>query len=269
MPAQTIEELTEEELLKKAPKIDGIELERVIRPRDFEETKGDVQIFIPFSPESDYKPAEEHKSAVEKIVKSGVQEDYKLLASIRQLAEHYKATTVMDLHRYEHEGVDDAIAKVTQPLEEKLYAELKTLKDDKEKEAKVKEYEPALQKIRQDTAQKLMEENHEKYKQDIATAVKNADAAWAESKIPAVVTPPHNFLAHEDARYLLPDEQSVFLQNAGVMQKFIDANGSRTDLKNYTAGKRFYVTKYKKVKNDKDEDVSVIDSIEVWKKKED
>lgn len=220
---------TLDDLKKNAPNIDGVELVKVIKPRKQMNPDEKVAIFMPFTEQSDYQPAGAYKNAVKGFAKSGVDDEYLLLSSVRKLSEKYNSIAVVDLKAYTHNG----------------------LKED----------------MTDDQKKATVEDNLAKNKPVLETIVRNFDNAWAEPETPGIVTPPMVYDFYEDATHTLPDEQGVMMQNSLMLQQFIIKNGSKRDAKNLIAGKQFYVARYKEVEHEGKKALTV-DYVEVWQKKQ-
>lgn len=233
----------EEELKKLAQQMAGLDLEKIVSTRKFEQPDPQALLFVPFGPGSDYKPADKYKDACKKIVQPGVEDSYLLLASIRKLSEHYKTITTANFMPYLQDGLDKELAKITETDKKKAQA----LAEKKMKE--------------------VLTGNLKKYEKNIGTAVKSLDAAWTEQVLPVTVTPPDVFAANPNIRNLLPDDGTGMEQN-GALAQFIDTYGDNQDKKYYNGGKRFYVARYKKAKTKDGKDALALDHVEVWKKKE-
>ncbi len=253
MAEQTFWDL-EEELKKNAPKAEGLELEKVIGQRTWDHLEQDIELFVPITPDSDFKPADQYKDAVKGITPAGVDEKYRLLASVAKLATARKSRAVIDLKHYTHAGIAQEL--------EKHKGELEALKDNEEKYAELE------QKIITQTVIANLKKN----KDALTTILKNTDAAFAhytQKKGLAIATPGIALKLNDEAENLHPDMQEAFMQNAGVLGNYLKEIGTNRDLKNYAAGKRVYVAHYKTVKNEEtEEENKVIDYVEVWKKKE-
>jgi hypothetical protein len=219
---------TIDDLKKKAPNIDGVELVKIIKPRKPMNPDEKVTIFMPFTDKSDYQPADAYKTAVKGFARQGVDDKYLLLSSVRKLSEKYNSVAVVDLKEYTHGG----------------------LKED----------------MTDDQKRKTIENNFAKNKPVLETIVRNFDNAWAEPETPGVVTPPMAYDLYDDATHTIPDEQGVMLQNSLMLQQFIIKNGSNRDKKNMVEGKQFYVMRYKEIENEGKKALTV-DYVEVWQKK--
>jgi hypothetical protein len=233
----------EDELKKLAQQMAGLDLEKIVSTRTFVQPDPQALLFVPFGPQSDYKPADKYKEACRKIAQPGVEDNYLLLASIRKLSEHYKTITTTNFMPYLQDGIDKELAKITE-------------KDEKKAEA-----------LAEKKMKDVLAGNLKKYEKNIATAVKSLDAAWTEQVLPVTVTPPDVFVANPNIRNLQPDDGTGMDQN-GALAQFIDVYGDNQDKKHYNGGKRFYVARYKKAKTKDGKNTMALDHVEVWKKKE-
>lgn len=256
----------EEELKKNAPKIDGLEFEKIIGKRTWDHLDKDVALFVPFTPDSDFTPADAYKDAVKAITPAGVAEKYHLLASVAKLATAYKSRAIIDLKHYTYAGRDEEIEK----HKDELKALKEAIEQNKNNPDALKDAKEKFQERIVEIESSVIEANLKKNNDTLADILKNTDAAFSDytkNKGQAIVTP--GIALHEDADYLYPDNQGVFLQNASIMGGYIEGLGTRKDLKNYATGKRIYVTHYKTVKDEQTgKEGKIIDRIEVWKKKE-
>ncbi len=238
---QTLDEL----IRQKAPKLDGLKLERVVVKREPPKVDPRVSLYVPFSPESDYKPADAYKKGIEKFAKPGIDKDYLLLASVRKLSEskNYNAATVVtDLVRYEHCGLQEQLQEHGD--------ELRKL-DKKARQEKVEEIAEALSR-----------HNLKNYRKNLETTVNNLNSAWAETRVPPRVTPPYKIDALEDAENLETDKEGRFRDYGEMVGSFVAeySDFKTTDIRNFNAGNRIYVVRYSKDGKD-------IDAVEIWKKK--
>ncbi len=219
---------TIDDLKKKAPKVEGVELVKIIKPHKTLHPDEKVAIFLPFAQGSDYQPADAYKAAVKKMAGQGVDENFLLLASVRKLSEKYNSLVVADLKAYTHSGLTEEMT-------------------DDQRENKVRA-------------------NLDSNKGTIETIVRNFDKAWAEPETPGIVTPDFAHAAYDDATHAIPDQENKMLQNALMLQNFIAMHGSNKDKKDYVSGKQFYVTRFKEVEH-KGKKAMTIDYVEVWQKK--
>jgi heme oxygenase len=255
----------EEDIRKNAPKLDGFELERVIPAKAKQpDLNALVQVYIPFSKESNYQPADAHKTAVEALAKPlGLDDKLALLASVRKLADHYKSGTVIADLRYAQEGMDELLAKNAEKVKE---LQEKHKDDKQELEKKVKELQADIEK----QAEKLTKENLAKHQGPIETFLKNMNAAWTNAEYTPKVMPaeyPINSTAYPNLESDLAGQGSEISELVG---KFIGAHSKHreTDLKNYAEGTRFYVLRYAKVKDKDGKEGFAPAAIEVWKRKD-
>ncbi len=268
MPDQTAKTETLEDAIKKnAPKLDGFELERVIPLPKQPDVNPLVQIYIPFSPESDYTPADPYKAAVDAIAPQDLEEKYKLLASVRKLADHYKASAVLVDLRYAQIGIDDFVAKHQEDA-----ANLKEqLKDHPaELERKLKEVKEEFKAQLPAKVEELKKQNAVTYQKDIDTIEKNVNSAWANAEYTPKIMP-------ADYKFSTTKYGNLESDVAGRVGNARETIGSilaadhkhrDTNLKNFEEGTRMYVLKYEQVK-DKDGNEGIMPAaVEVWKKKE-
>lgn len=218
--------------LKKRPDIPpGIEPVKVLKPRQFIETDPKTAVYVPFAPGSDFKPATAYVDAVKKIAKPGIDDDYLLLASVRMLSDIYKAKSVLDFKHYTHQGITD--------------------------------------KMSEEQAGKQTADNLKTNQKTLETMVRNVDTAWTDPITPAFITPGDVFFTYDDATNVLPDdEHDSMLKNSVMVQQFVFSNGSEKDRKDYAAGKRFYVARYKDAETKDGKKGLAFDHVEVWRKKE-